>query len=274
MGGLSGGADLSGFGEEIDAAAERGFEAVEEYESEAQGYLDIMLRNAIPYSEFFTKLAIDNMNAMFDRARNDTREYYERSLAFTAPYREAGYQALDTFQDTLGIARPAAGSSAMAHAQENKAKEQALRRSMATEAALTASRMGMNSEDRYKFIQAARHGSNLLGLQRALQQYDLTTKRDIPDSVLRATDSIFQEEGEDGETTDSIRPNNYANILEATSQRFGPSQNARGDFISRAMPINADLMRMINSQSSEQRALANTANTGYSHIRPVVRDVY
>lgn len=256
----------SGGGEGGGEGGEEGMEIVEEFEEEAQGFLDTMLRNAIPYSEFFTQKAVDEMNAKFDQARNDTREYYERSLAFTAPYREAGYQALDTLQDTLGIARPGSGSSAMAHAQENKAKEQAIRRSMATQAANTASQMGMPAEDRYKFIQAAQHGSNLLGLQRALQQYELQGGGNRVDNTLRATVAPAGEGEEPG-------TNDYSNLLEATSNRFN-SSDPRADFMNRAMPLNSDLMRMINSQSSAQRALANTANTGYSHIKPAKKDVY
>lgn len=275
-----GGIDAGEFSGTLNAAlglfeerGEEGFAIVDQFEREAQIYLDQALRTALPYTEFFTQRAIDNMNRMFDISRSDVQKYYELSQAQTAPYREAGFQALDSLQDTLGIARPKSGSSAMYHAMENKAKEDALRRRMAAEATQTARDMDMSPQAAQNFIAAARYGTNPAGLNTALREY--ASSAYPRDFGLRATDSLFRdrgdprEEGADPGTYEEFRePNAYNDLLRQTFNRYNPRSQAM-DFATRTSELGSELMRAIQSQSSRQRALANLgARTGYSHLQP------
>jgi hypothetical protein len=263
VGSLVGG---SGGGEQIDTAF------IDEAKSEALSFLDDSLRAALPYSESFTERALSAQREQFALARGDIKEYYELSQAQTAPYREAGYQALDTLQDTLGMARLSSGSSAMAHAMENRAKEKAARSRMQQSAITTAQQLGMSPEDQMKFVQSATYGGNLPGLTRALQQYQLAGGGS-PQGGLSATQAPLPHEIDPNlPPSDRLaRTNPYQNMLSASGGRFDSDPTA--SFLNTALPLSQELARASNNMSSRQRVLANLGQTGYSHLTPVVTDV-
>ena len=85
------------------------------------------LMQALPYSEGFTREAMDELRRSEKQARIDQEAGFQRMQGLTAPYRAAGYMALDDYLDTLSIARPEMGSLKLATALESAAKrEQAL----------------------------------------------------------------------------------------------------------------------------------------------------
>ena len=260
-------------------------------------FLDQALRSAIPYSEYFTEKAINEQRRQFELSRSDVREYYERAQAQTAPYREAGFQALDTLQDTLGMSRLESGSSAMYHSMENQAKQDAARRQMRMAAAQTAQKMGMPADEAFKFVQTATYGGNTPGLMREIANYGDPTRRPLDSTKttqkgLGKGKPIGGKMGMFGSITgdradvsgltngwtrgnqanyQDITDNSYSGLLGATSNRFDVSPVA--EFTRNAMNIMPDLQAARNNMSSRQSALARLGQTGYSHIPAVSRDV-
>lgn len=281
-GGLGGGGGGGGGG------GEEGFAIVDEFENEAQGYLENALRAAIPYTESFTYQAIDVQREMLKRqldmleyarktSREDIKEYYERAQAMTAPYREAGYNAFDQLQDTLGMARPESGSSAMYHAMENKAKERSAQNRMGIEAARTAEKLGMDPDSAYKYMQQAVHGGNLLGLKQGLKEWAVSNYKE-PDAKKVYGSPVTARAGEDGEAGE----NPWADVisgsrssLEDFINRTPPpsSDSIIADFMRTGLPINRDFMNARNSLTSSQRSLAQLGNTGYGNTTPRLTDV-
>jgi hypothetical protein len=95
--------------------------------NKANGYLQDALTLGLPYSENFTKQAIQAQQQAQNLARNDAEGGFQRSQGLNAPYRLAGYQALDSYMDTLTMARPEMGSFKLANALESAAhRDQAL----------------------------------------------------------------------------------------------------------------------------------------------------
>ena len=171
---------MSSGGGEIDT----GF--VTQAKNEAIGFLDKAIRAAIPYSELYTKAAIDIQRQMIDVQRDtakeqilaltkyhdlsraDQKEYYERGMALGAPYREAGYRSLDNMQDILGIARPATGSSALAKALDDQAKRQSSRSQLQASGRDLLSRLNLSPQDRQNALYAMTAGNNPMGIAKAL----------------------------------------------------------------------------------------------------------
>lgn len=260
-------------------------------------FLDQALRSAIPYAEYFTEKAIGEQRRQFDLSRSDVREYYERAMAQTAPYREAGFQALDTLQDTLGMSRLESGSSAMYHAMENKAKQDAARRQMRMSAADTAAKLRMNPDEAFKFVQTATYGTNPTGLMKEINRFD-----NGPRQRLDSTPTTAKSRGEGKPVGGDMGPfgsisndrldvtpnvvgwtrggranyadvtdNDYSGLLGATSQRF--DVDPRLEFQRAAMNIMPDLQAARNNMSSRQSTLARLGQTGFSHIPAAARNV-
>lgn len=95
------------------------------YADEANGLLDRALNSAIPYSEGYTKKAITRAEQAQKQSRADSEAGFQRSQALSAPYRAAGYMALDDYMDTLTLSRPEMGSLKLATALESNAKRDA-----------------------------------------------------------------------------------------------------------------------------------------------------
>lgn len=95
------------------------------YAEQANELLDKALGSAIPYSESYTSQAIEAQEYALQTARNDAEAAFQRAQGLSAPYRAAGYMALDTYMDTLTLARPEMGSLKLATALESNAKRDA-----------------------------------------------------------------------------------------------------------------------------------------------------
>lgn len=284
IGSIAAGAISSGIGGGGGGGLGDAMAIVDEFESEGQGYLSNALRSAIPYTEMFSYQAIETQREMLNRqldalemaqkqSREDTKEYYERGQAMTAPYREAGYQAFDTLQDILGMARPESGSSAMYHAMENQAKERANRARMGIQAARTAKDLKMNPRDAFKFQQAAMFGNNLPGLTTALNEYDIRRGGMAGDRRAVYGSPITGQEGGENPWADVVG-NSRAGLGQFINRNPSPTGVQHiADFSTEALPINRDLMRALYAQTGSQRSLSQLGNTGYGNITPVSRAV-
>lgn len=102
------------------------FDAVP-YAAQANKILQQALDLGLPYAENYTAQAIQAQERATEQARNDAEAGYQRAQAVNAPYTLAGYNALDTYLDTLTVARPEMGSYKLATALERSAeRDQAL----------------------------------------------------------------------------------------------------------------------------------------------------
>jgi hypothetical protein len=88
----------------------------------ANQYLTSALNQGIAQSEKYNTAAIDASKAYQGQANQAMTQGYDMAQALNAPQRLAGYQALDAYQDSLGLARPQAGSFQLASALENQAR--------------------------------------------------------------------------------------------------------------------------------------------------------
>lgn len=253
---------------------------IDQAKGEALGFLDTALRTAVPYSEFFTEKALEAQREQFQLARSDTEKYYEIAQAQTAPYREAGFQALDTLQDTLGMSRLDSGSSAMYHAMENKAKMDAARREKSYAVQKLVNDLNINPEDAYKLMQSGTYGSNYPGLMETVSQFAAGGMTPFKDQVhpLKATKgSVTPGEagvGGEGELSyggGGIASHSYQDMLDATQARFSP--NPLSTFTADMLPLSAEYNRARQNLSSRQRTLAQLGKTGYSHLDVVPTEV-
>ena len=88
----------------------------------ANNYLTSALNQGIAQSEKYNNAAIDATKAYQNQANAASAQGYDMAQALNAPQRLAGYQALDAYQDSLGLARPNVGSFQLASALENQAR--------------------------------------------------------------------------------------------------------------------------------------------------------
>jgi hypothetical protein len=91
--------------------------------------------NALNYTNNFTNQAIGAQNNFYQQAMNQILQsqaqatqqatgQFNQSQALQAPYRDAGYAALDNYMDTLMLARPEMGSQKVATYLNNAAQAQ------------------------------------------------------------------------------------------------------------------------------------------------------
>ena len=90
----------------------------------ANKYITSALNQGIDVSGQYNKAAIDAQRAYQQQANQNLNQGYNTSQALMAPQRMAAYNALDSYQDSLGLARPTAGSFQTASALENQAMGQ------------------------------------------------------------------------------------------------------------------------------------------------------
>lgn len=238
-----------------------------EFASQANQILDDVLRAALPYAEFFTNKAIEASEDKFNTGIRELQKYYELGQAETAPYREGGYQAFDMYQDTLGMPRPAGGSSRLAAAQKALAKEQAAKQAMAAQASKMVSKMSIPVDQKMQIIRAATEGGNFEGLMQSLREFSIMNPNAFDRGSLSAT------AGNPNGTShlpgamaaDPNRENPYNDVLSNTFNSFTPP-NVLNNFLLSAMPIGDQLRRSRNSMTSSQRSLANSVNTGFPGI--------
>lgn len=88
----------------------------------ANNYLTSALQQGIAQSEKYGQAAIDASKAYQQQADQQLQQGFQTAQALNAPQRLATYQALDAYQDSLGLARPQAGSFQLAAAMQNQAQ--------------------------------------------------------------------------------------------------------------------------------------------------------
>lgn len=88
----------------------------------ANSYLTSALNQGIAQSEKYNTAAINASNTATTQANQAAAQGFDMAQALNAPQRLAGYQALDAYQDSLGLARPSVGSFQLASALENQAR--------------------------------------------------------------------------------------------------------------------------------------------------------
>lgn len=92
-----------------------------DWANRANSYLQSALSQGLGYGEQYNQAAIDAVQAYNNQAQQALESGYQRAQAVQAPQRMAAYNALDAYQDTLGLARPTIGSFGLASALENQA---------------------------------------------------------------------------------------------------------------------------------------------------------
>lgn len=88
----------------------------------ANQYLTGALNQGIAQQDKYSTAAIDASKAYQGQANQALNQGYQTAQALNAPQRLAGYQALDAYQDSLGLARPNVGSFQLAGAMANQAQ--------------------------------------------------------------------------------------------------------------------------------------------------------
>lgn len=88
----------------------------------ANNYLNSALNQGIAQAQKYNKSAIDASKEYLGQSNKAMSQGFDMSQALNAPQRLATYQALDAYQDSLGLARPSAGSFQLASALENQAR--------------------------------------------------------------------------------------------------------------------------------------------------------
>lgn len=88
----------------------------------ANNYLTSALNQGINQSSQYNQAAIDAQKVYQNQANQAMNQGFNMSQALNAPQRMATYQALDAYQDSLGLARPTNGSFQLAGAMENQAR--------------------------------------------------------------------------------------------------------------------------------------------------------
>lgn len=91
----------------------------------ANNYLTSALNQGIAASNQYNQKAIDSQLTAQNQANQAATQGYEVAQALNAPQRLATYGALDSYQDSLGLARPTVGSFQLAQSLENQARGEA-----------------------------------------------------------------------------------------------------------------------------------------------------
>jgi len=82
-----------------------------DWATQANTYLQNALAQGLPYSEKYSQLASDVIQTSTKQSEQQQREGFQTAQALQAPQRLATYQALDAYQDLLGLSRPTMGSA-------------------------------------------------------------------------------------------------------------------------------------------------------------------
>lgn len=95
-----------------------------DWAKQANNYVQSALNQGLGYSQQYNQAAIDNQKAYQQQANQAVQQGYNTAQAVQAPQRLAAYGALDAYQDSLGLARPTAGSFQLAQSLQNAAQGQ------------------------------------------------------------------------------------------------------------------------------------------------------
>lgn len=95
-----------------------------EWAAEANKQLQAAMQQGLNYSQNYTNQAVKASQDYNQAAQQQMQQGFNQSQALNAPQRLATYTALDSYMDSLGLARPTAGSFQLASALENQATGQ------------------------------------------------------------------------------------------------------------------------------------------------------
>lgn len=125
--------------------------------AEMNATLDKALNSGLKYSEKYTGKAVDAQNTALTQAlqqlklgQNALTTGFAQSQALQAPYRDQGYQALDSYADSLMQARPTMGARAYADIQNKEATTQGVLRGIGINQQDLNSLTGEQNWDPYK----------------------------------------------------------------------------------------------------------------------------
>lgn len=90
----------------------------------ANARLQEALNQGIQYSEKYAQQAANALQAYDQKSQQQLQQGFKQAQALNAPQRLASYNALDAYQDMLGLARPTMGSFQLASALQNQATGQ------------------------------------------------------------------------------------------------------------------------------------------------------
>ncbi len=113
---MIGGADLSKYLINFNSS---------DWANQANAHLQQSLNQALPYSEKYTQQAVNAVQDYNKTAQNQIQQGYQQAQALNAPQHLATYNALDAYQNSLGLATPQGGSFQLAQAMNNNANGQA-----------------------------------------------------------------------------------------------------------------------------------------------------
>jgi hypothetical protein len=259
------------------------------FSNSANEVLDRALEQAIPYSERGTQFAIEALKNFYTQSRKDVMEAEGRARidfekghglaqARLKPFAEAGYGAMDTYQDILGLPRFAAGSSAVAAAGEMKARQQAALQALSNQGMAMVDSLGdkISGQDKMNLIHSIQSGGNPMGIMTALREMGITSgqdrfRTDFPNPELKTLGGQisggFTEEGqfEGGELIGEQRPipsilGNIANDLgRFSNDLYAQSFN---QYLGNAMPSYAQYSS--SRTSPQQASILNALRGGVS----------
>jgi hypothetical protein len=93
-----------------------------DWANQANSYLTSALNQGIAASNNYNQQAINSQLTAQNQANQAATQGYNMAQALNAPQRLAAYGALDAYQDSLGLARPAVGSFQLSQALQNQAQ--------------------------------------------------------------------------------------------------------------------------------------------------------
>lgn len=96
-----------------------------DWANQANAHLQSALNQALPYGEKYTQQAVNAVQDYSNQAQKDISKGYNTAQALNAPQHLATYNALDAYQNSLGLATPQGGSFQLAQAMNNQANGRA-----------------------------------------------------------------------------------------------------------------------------------------------------
>lgn len=95
-----------------------------DWANQANAHLQNALNQALPYSEKYTQQAVNTVQDYNNQSQNQMKQGYSQAQALNSPQHLATYNALDAYQNNLGLATPLGGSFQLAQAMNNQAMRQ------------------------------------------------------------------------------------------------------------------------------------------------------
>lgn len=268
------------------------FEA-SEYANAANHILDKALEQAIPYTEKASQFGIEALKNFYQqsrqdvqkaeaKARGDYQQWHDIANSRLEPYRQSGYGALDQMQDILGLPRFAAGSSAVAQAQEMKARRDAsLQQMRAAGADLMSKLPNLSEEDRMNLQYAINSGGNPEGILMGLRQMGITSgqqkfKNNFTNPQLKTLGIDIGPGEEEGHITETDVSRPIPSILGDIMNGLADMNNqVYGDFSQYGPTAGAAYQQYLGNRiPTNMSPILAALRGGVSTSNPVATDVY